>query len=100
MKAKFAMLIRDYFGAKTKRYDVTMRKATRDHTLSYEDKMCNKRISSKRSPVERYSAFTKKICKTEHVAVTTIGRVQVKMIITGIVSNLDHSTSAKSKIQT
>ncbi len=42
MKAKFAMRIRDYFGAKTKGYDAAMRKATRDHPLSYEDEMCQK----------------------------------------------------------
>jgi transposase, IS5 family len=47
-----------YFGAKTKGYDAVIRKATRDHLLSYEDEMRNKRISSKRSPVERYFAFT------------------------------------------
>ena len=88
-----------YFGAKTKGYDAAMRKATRGHPLSYEDEMRNKRISSKRSPVERYFAFTKRICKAGHVAVTTIGRVRVKMIITGIVFNLYHLTSAKSKIQ-
>ena len=88
-----------YFGAKTKGYDAAMRKATRGHPLSYEDEMRNKRISSKRSPVERYFAFTKRVCKAGHVAVTTIGRVRVKMIITGIVFNLYHLTSAKSKIQ-
>ena len=88
-----------YFGAKTKGYDAAMRKATRGHPLSYEDEMRNKRISSKRSPVERYFAFTKRICKAGHVAVTTIGRVRVKMIITGIVFNLYHLTSAKSKIR-
>ena len=88
-----------YFGAKTKGYDAAMRKATRGHPLSYEDEMRNKRISSKRSPVELYFAFTKRVCKAGHVAVTTIGRVRVKMIITGIVFNLYHLTSAKSKIQ-
>ncbi len=62
-----------YFGAKTKGYDSAMRKATLGHTLSYEDKMRNKRISSKRSPVERYFAFTKRVCKAGYVAVTTIG---------------------------
>ena len=35
MKAKFAMLIRAYFGANTKGYDAAMRNATRDHYLSY-----------------------------------------------------------------
>ena len=99
MKAKFAMLIRDYFGAKTKGYDVAMRKATRGHPLSYEDEMRNKRISSKRSPVERFFAFTKRVCKSGHVAVTTVARVRVKMIITGIVFNLYHLISAKRKIR-
>ncbi len=76
MKAKFAMLIRNYFGAKTKGYDSAMRKATRGHPLSYEDEMRNKKISRKRSFVERYFAFAKRICKAGHVAVTTIGRVR------------------------
>ncbi len=88
-----------YFGAKTKRYNVAMRKATRGHPLSYEDEMCSKKISQERSPVERYFAFTKRICKAGYVAVTTIDRGRVKMIITGIVFNLYHLTFAKSKIQ-
>jgi IS5 family transposase len=88
-----------YFGAKTKGYDAAMRKATRGHPLSCEDGMRNKRISSKRSPVGLYFAFAKRVCKAGHVAVTTIARVRVKMIITGIVFNLYHLTSAKSKIQ-
>ena len=76
------------FGAKTKGYDAAMRKATRGHPLSYEDEMRNKRISSKKFPVEWYFAFTKRICEAGHVAVTTICRGRVKMIITGIVFNL------------
>ena len=89
-----------YFGAKTKGYDAAMRKATRGHPLSYEDEMRNTRISSKRFPVERYFAFTKRVCKAGHVAVATIGRVRVKVTITDIGFNLYHLTSAKSKIQT
>ena len=61
--------------------------------------MRNKRISNKRSPVERYFAFTMKVCKVGHVVVTIISRVRVKMIITGICFNLYHLTSAESKIQ-
>ncbi len=98
MKATFAMLIRNYFGADTKGHDVAMRKATRSHPLSYEDEMRNKRISSKKSLVERYFAFAKRVCKAGRVAVTTTGRVRVKMIITGIVFKLYYLTSAKSKI--
>ena len=88
-----------YFGAKTKWYDAAMRKATKGHPLSYKNEMRNKRISSKRSPVERYFAFTKRVCKAGHVEVIIIGRVRVKMIITGIVFNLYRLTSAKSKIK-
>jgi transposase, IS5 family len=84
---------------KTKGYDATMRKATRGHPLSYEDEMRNKRFSSKRSPVGPYFAFTMKICKAGHVAITTIDRVQVKVIITGIGFNLYHLASAKRKIR-
>jgi IS5 family transposase len=89
-----------YSGAKTKGYDAAMRKATRGHPLSYKDEMRNKRISSKRSPVERFFAFTKRVCKAGHVTVTTVARVKVKMIVTGIVFNVYHLASAKSKLET
>jgi len=59
-----------YFGAKTAGFDAAMRKATRGHPLSCKDEMRNRRISRIRSPVE-----------------TTVARVRVKMIITGIVFN-------------
>jgi transposase, IS5 family len=87
-----------YFGAETKGYDAAMKRATRGHPLSYEDEMRNRRISRKRSPVERSFAFTKRVCKAGHVLVTTVARVRVKMIITGIVFNLSHLDSAKSKL--
>jgi transposase, IS5 family len=86
-----------YVGAKTKGYDATMRKATRGHQLSYKDEMRNRRISRIRSPVERIFAFTKCVCKAGHVMVTTVARVRVKMMITGIVFNLFHLNSAKGK---
>jgi IS5 family transposase len=88
-----------YFGAKTKGYDAAMKKATRGHPLGYRDEMRNKRISSKRSPVERFYAFIKCVCKAGHVAVTTIPRVRVKMIVTGIVFNAYHLASAKHKLE-
>jgi len=88
-----------YFGAETKGYDAAMKRATRGHPLNYKDEMRNRRISSKRSPVERFFAFTKRVCKAGHVLVTTVARVRVKMIITGIVFNLYHLDSAKSKLQ-
>jgi IS5 family transposase len=86
-----------YFGAKTAGFDAAMRKATRGHPLSCKDEMRNRRISRIRSPVERIFAFTKCVCKAGHVLVTTVARVRVKMIITGIVFNLFHLNAAKSK---
>ncbi len=88
-----------YFGAKTKGYDAAMKRATRGHPLSYKDEMRNRRISSKRSPVERFFAFTKRVCKAGHVTVTTVARVRVKMIVTGIVFNLYHMASARCKLE-
>ena len=83
-----------YFGAKTKGYDAAMKKSNAGP--SYKDEMRNKRISRKRSPVERFYAFIKCVCKAAHVAVTAIPRIRVKMIITGIVFNANHLASAKS----
>jgi len=88
-----------YFGAKTKGYDAAMKKATRGHPLSYKDEMRNKRISSKRSPVERFFAFIKCVCKAGQVAVTTTPRVRVKMIITGIVFDAYNLDSARHKLE-
>ena len=84
-----------YFDVKTKGYDAAMRKAIGGHPLNYEDEMRNKRISSKRSPVEWYFVFTRRVYKAGYVAVTTICSVRVKMIITGIVFNIYHLTFAK-----
>jgi len=89
---------RGYFGAKTKGYDAAMKKATRCHPLSHKDELRNRRISSKRAPVERVHAFVKRACKAGHVLVTTIPRVRVKMIITGIVFDVYQLASAKRKL--
>ena len=40
---------RGYFGAKTKAYDATMKRAVKGHTLGIKDILRNKRISSKKS---------------------------------------------------
>jgi IS5 family transposase len=88
-----------YFGAKTKGYDASMKRATRGHPLSYKDELRNKRISRKRSPVERCFAFTKRICRAGHVVVTTVARANVKMIVTAIVFNLSHLNSALGKVK-
>ena len=55
-----------YFGARTKGYDGAMKKATRGRPLSYKDEMRNRRTSKKRSPIERFYAFIKRVCKAKH----------------------------------
>jgi IS5 family transposase len=67
-----------YHGAKTKGYDASMKRAARGHTLSIFDELRNKRISSKRSPVERCFSVMKIVFKSGHVMVTTVERAAVK----------------------
>jgi IS5 family transposase len=77
-----------YYGAKTKGYDASMKKATRGHPLGILDKLRNKRISSKRSPVERCFSVMKIVFKSGHVMVTTVERAAVKMTFNAIGYNL------------
>jgi IS5 family transposase len=77
-----------YHGAKTKGYDASMKKATRGHPLNILDQLRNRRISSKRSPVERCFSVMKIVFKSGHVMVTTVERVAVKMTFNAIGYNL------------
>lgn len=72
-----------------------MKKMTRGHSLSYKDEMCSKRISHKSSPVERFYAFIKGVCKAEHVAVATIPRFSMFIIWPPQRANWRHSVSCK-----
>jgi len=77
-----------YHGAKTKGYDASMKKATRGHPLNILDQLRNRRISCKRSPVERCFSVMKIVFKSGHVMVTTVERVAVKMTFNAIGYNL------------
>jgi transposase, IS5 family len=77
-----------YDGAKTLGYDAAMKKATRGHKLGIRDILRNKRISKKRSQVERCFAVTKRAHKTGHVQVTTIARAGMKFMMSAFVYNL------------
>jgi IS5 family transposase len=77
-----------YHGAKTKGYDASMKKAARGHPLSVSDLLRNKRISKKRSPVERCFSVMKTVFKSGHVMVTTVERAAVKMTFNAIGYNL------------
>ncbi|MFZ0035596.1 MAG: IS5 family transposase [Sedimentisphaerales bacterium] len=77
-----------YHGAKTKGYDASMKRAARGHRLSVFDELRNKRISSKRSPVERCFSVMKIVFRAGHVMVTTVERTSVKMTFNAIGYNL------------
>jgi IS5 family transposase len=77
-----------YHGAETKGYNASMKRASRGHPLSVFDELRNKRISSKRSPVERCFSVIKIVFKSGHVMVTTVERVAVKMTFNAIGYNL------------
>jgi IS5 family transposase len=86
-----------YSGAETKGYDAAMKRAAREHPLSYWDKLRNKRISRKRAPVERCFAFVKRVCRAGHVLVTTVRRAGVKMMVNAIVFNLCQLSTIRRK---
>lgn len=77
-----------YQGAKTKGYDASMKRASGSHPLSIFDILRNRRISSKRSPIERCFSVIKVIFKSGHVMVTTVERAAIKMTFSAIGYNL------------
>jgi transposase, IS5 family len=77
-----------YFGASARGNSVTMYRATRGHPLSNRDRMRNLQISKIRAPGERPFAVIKTVFKAAHVLVTTVTRVNVKMVFTAIAYNL------------
>jgi IS5 family transposase len=77
-----------YDGAKTRGYDAAMKKATRGHMLGIKDILRNKRISKKRSHIERSFAVMKRAHKAGHVLVTTVDRAGMKFMMSAFVYNL------------
>jgi IS5 family transposase len=77
-----------YFGASAIGRSVTMCRATRGHPLNAWDKMRNLQISKIRAPGERPFAVVKTVFKAAHVLVTTVNRVNVKMVFTAMAYNL------------
>ena len=99
LSAKGEVVYRDkgYFGAPTKGYGATMKRATRGHPLNIKEELRNKRISRKRSPGERPYAVIKSVFNSGHVRVTTVARVGVKMIFTAFAFNLYHLATIKRR---
>ena len=77
-----------YHGTTPKGYSATMKRRVRDHPLSIMDKLRNIRISKKRAPGERQYAVIRRVFNASHVMVTTVRRVNVKMIFTAFGFNL------------
>lgn len=88
---------RGYFGAEAKGFAATMKRAVRGHPLGIKDIIRNKRISSKRVPGERVYAVTKNIFNSGMVLVTTVERVNVKMLFTAFCYNLHQLRTLKRK---
>ena len=77
-----------YSGAKTKGYDASMKRAARGHPLGISDLLRNKRISKKRSPVERCFSVIKTVFNAGHVRVTTVEKAAIKVMFSAIGYNL------------
>jgi len=79
---------RGYFGAKAKGVDFTMKRRTTEKPLGELDKERNRLISKLRSPGERPHAVIKRIFGAGRVLVTTVRRVQIRMMVTAFAFNL------------
>jgi transposase, IS5 family len=77
-----------YDGAKTRGYDAAMKKASRGHKLGFRDILRNRRISKKRSHIERCFAVMKRAHKGGQVLVTTVARAGIKFMMNAFVYNL------------
>ncbi|MEA2075413.1 MAG: IS5 family transposase [Euryarchaeota archaeon] len=88
---------RGYHGAVAKGYSATMKRGARGHPLGIMDKLRNLRISKKRAPVERHYAVIKRVFKAGHVLVTTVSRVNVKMIFTAFCFDLYQLVTLRKK---
>ena len=66
----------------------TIRKGQGDHPLNIWDRLRNRRIESKRRPVELVFAVLKRVFDRGRVLVTTVGRVRVKMVFSRLCFHL------------
>ena len=88
---------RGYFGAKSRSYDETMKRAVKENSLRMSDILRDKIISSKRAQMERVYAVTKKMFKAGKFLATTVQRVNLKTLFTVFCSNLYHLITLKIK---
>ena len=79
---------RRYFKRKYKQFNGAMTRAVRNHPLIIWEKLRNKRIASKRAPVERFYSFLKRI-NNSHTKLTTIKRNEIPMTLLAIIFNTE-----------
>ena len=77
-----------YFGVEPRGFDATMRRSVRGHPLCESDRSRNRRIGSKRRPVERVFAVIKRVFNGGRVLVTSLPRVRVKLVFSCFCFNL------------
>ena len=65
-----------------------MRRGARDRPVGVWDRIRNRRINNKRAPVDRVFAVLKRVFNADHVLVTTVERVRVKMTFACLCFNL------------
>ena len=86
-----------YFGVDSRGYDATMRRGVRGHPIGIRDQLRNKRISRKRTPVERHYAVIKTRYNSGHVHVTTLARTRVKNTFACFCFNLDQLATLRRR---
>lgn len=86
-----------YFGVIAKGFSATMQRAVRGHPLGIKDVLRNERVSVQRVPCERVYAVAKEVFKAGRVLVTTVERVNVKMLMTAFCFNLHQMRTLKTK---
>lgn len=88
IEGKVVIRDRGYFGVRARGVDFTMKRRTTDKPLDALDKERNRLISILRSPGERPHAVIKRVFGAGRVLVTTVQRVNVKMMVTAFAFNL------------
>jgi IS5 family transposase len=88
---------RGYFGAIAKGFAATMQRAVRGHPLEISDILRNERISIQRAPGERVYSVVKEVFNAGKVLLTTVERVNVKMLMTAFCFNLHQLKTLRHK---
>ena len=90
-KGEVAYRDRGYFGTKTVGFNATMERSVRNHPIGIRSILRNKRISRKRSAVERpYAQIKRQQMKAGRVRVTTLKRVNIGCMVDCFMYNILH----------